>query len=110
VGQRSWSVSSVLAAAYAELGDFDQACRLMEDALAIAPQEMIERFGQRSEQYLRQEPYRMPLEGFDGIVRQKEECRQCGAVAFCYVDPKKEDRKPLCFDCMRTELMTLDGT
>ena len=98
VGERAWSVSSVSAAAYAELGDFNQACRHCEDALAIAPHELVERFRHRSAQYIRQEPYRMPLDGFDGIVPKKEACRRCGAVAFCHTD------RPLCFDCARTEL------
>jgi tetratricopeptide (TPR) repeat protein len=56
---KSWRTVSVLAAAYAEVGDFTRAVRLAEVALRLAPQREKSVRANRVEQYRRGERYRI---------------------------------------------------
>jgi tetratricopeptide (TPR) repeat protein len=59
---RDWRTLSVLAAAYAEAGDFHRAVRYARKALRLAPVEEQDKRQSRLAQFLRYEPYRTSVE------------------------------------------------
>lgn len=97
-----WSNLSVLAAAYAEAADFEQATYHIEEVLRYAPSELAARFEKRRKQYRNHEPYRLPLNGFDGLVPAGQ-CERCGAIAFCSDGYPGTDRTMLCLECAKIE-------
>jgi tetratricopeptide (TPR) repeat protein len=72
----NWRSVSVLAAAYAETGDFDQAIHFAEVALQIAPEEEKQTRSERRQQYQRGEPYRIHADSPDVPALQRDRGRK----------------------------------
>jgi tetratricopeptide (TPR) repeat protein len=95
-----WSSLSVLAAAHAEAGEFDEAIRCINDAIQMSPSNLADRFKRRREQYQNHKPYRLPTDGFDGLIPDKR-CQLCGADAFCSDGYPGSTTTTLCLDCAK---------
>ncbi|MGD9634172.1 MAG: hypothetical protein AB7G28_14780 [Pirellulales bacterium] len=100
-----WSTWAVLAAAHAEIGEFEIAVRHIDDAIRTAPASQVERFSCRRQQYLNKEAYRLPADGFDGLVPMAK-CLDCGADAFCSDGYPAPGRNLLCLKCAQTKFAT----
>ena len=79
----SWQQLSVLAAAYAEYGDFDAAEMYAVQTLSLAPVEFHKRFKDRIQQYRERIPYRCSFESNveSWNLREKVKCETCGEAA-----------------------------
>ena len=96
----NWRVHSVMAAVYAENGDFTTAQQYANKSLSDAPPEFVERFRQRIQQYRGGIPYRATIENnISSFEIREDKCTICGRPAFMRWPPRDPERKPRCVDC-----------
>ena len=96
----NWRIHSVMAAAYAENGDFATALQYANQSLRAAPHEFAERFQKRIQQYQDGIPYRATVENNASSLENREgNCAICGKRAFMNWPPRDPNREPRCVDC-----------
>lgn len=96
----NWRIHSVMAAVYAENGDFTAAQQYANQSLRNAPPEFVERFRQRIQQYRDGIPYRATIENnISSFEIREHKCTICGKPAFMKWPPRDPDRNPRCVDC-----------
>jgi tetratricopeptide (TPR) repeat protein len=96
----NWRIYSVMAAVYAENGDFTAAQQHANQSLSDAPPEFVERFRQRIQQYRDGIPYRATIENnVSSFEIREDKCTICGKPAFMRWPPRDPERKPRCVAC-----------
>ena len=98
--ENNWRVLSLMAAAHAECGEFEQAEQFASRTLDYVPDDLHSRFERRLQQYRDGQPYRASMEAnMQAIDIRDKKCIVCGEPAFLSCPGSAGGRELRCVKC-----------